>query len=302
MIKILPGLLGAVLLCSSTRTWGCDVCNYSSGVQSVGLFPQSTGNYVGLHYMGYQTRSEYPGLFDKSKDNASVQRYDNLQLSVRLHINKHFQIITSLPTGTYRNRDSSSNVRYTGIGDASIQIGYRILLKKDSQEQVLLLHTTCKTPTGAFIPADGQILRAPSPGSGSWDIGLGLNYTYRTPNWGYYGELSFLLTTPNKQRYKVGNRSILAGTIFHSLKKNQWTLMPQAGFRSEYSLHDYQHYDRKWLDMHSGGLLLFASAGGQILYKQTGFRLLAYIPVVQHYAGGSVHSSIRSEAALFLIF
>lgn len=303
MTKIRFGLLGIVLLGSSIPGRGCDVCGYSSGMQSLGLLPQSGSNYIGLHYLGYQARSEHPALFDKNVSEKSRQQYNNLQLSLRIRLSKRFQLLGFIPTGYYRNTGSDTTFSYTGIGDAGLQIGYRIPIKKSEDEnRFLLLYAGIKVPSGKFIPADGQLLRTPASGSGSLDYSAGIAYTRSMRSWGYNGECSFLLTRPNKERYKFGNKSFAAGNIFLSRSTGKWTFMPQAGLRLEYSLHDYDNYDRKWLNEQSGGMLGFVTAGGQVLRQQWGMRLLAYVPAVQHYAGGYVHSGIRAESALFFTF
>lgn len=304
MYKFLFGVLSAALLLSTTESVrACDICGCSAGTQSLGLLPQSSGNFIGLQYLGYHARSEHPDLFDKTVKEKSWQRYDNVQFSARIRLNKHFQLLAFVPALHYSNRDSITTVSRTGIGDAAVLLGYGISLpRQDNDEQFLMLTGGVKMPTGKYMPTNDALLSPASTGSGSWDLQTGLSYTRRLRNWGYNAEASFQLTTPNKQRYKFGNRSAVAVNVFRRWTKGPFTLMPQCGARMEYSLHDYDNYDRKWLNEQSGGLLIFGNAGGQLLFRSAGIRLLAYVPAFQQFASGYVRSAPRWEASLFFLF
>lgn len=302
MQKILSGILGMLLMLSNATTANaCDICGCAASTQSLGLLPQSTGNFIGMQYMAYHAHSEHPDLFDKTLTEKSRQQYHNVQLSARIRLSKHFQVLAFVPAMQYSNSDSVSSVKRTGLGDASVQLGYVLPLFGEN-DQFLMLTAGLKMPTGAYTPTNGELLVPASTGTGSWDLISGLSYTRRFRRWGYNAEGSFLLTTPNKERYKFGNRSLLSLNAFRRWEYGKLTLMPQCGIRFEHSLHDYDNYDRKWLNEQSGGTLVFAGVGGQLLYRSAGMRLLAQVPVAQHFASGYVHSGPRWEASLFFLF
>ena len=114
--------------------------------------------------------------------------------------------------------------------------------------------------------------------------------------------MAYTITTASKGGYKYGNRLNSGLMAFYWIGKNDFSLLPQAGVRYEYSLHDYDNYTRKWLNEGSGGTILFGTAGLQAYYKRYGAKVIYSIPVSQHYAAGNVTVQPRLETSLFLLF
>ena len=140
------------------------------------------------------------------------------------------------------------------------------------------------------------------PGTGSWDFMVNANYTLSHRKVGLNADAAYTFTTVNKESYKYGNRFNAGLIAFYSLKVKSVNIIPQAGLRYDYTLHDYDNYDRKWLNDQSGGYMCFASAGVQAYYKKTGARFTYQLPLSQHYGAGYVTAQQKLDAGIFLLF
>ncbi|GAA4457146.1 hypothetical protein [Rurimicrobium arvi] len=298
-------LLTSVLSAGAPDSIACDVCGCSANIQSLGLLPQFSNNFVGLQYLTYHSVSNHPALFEGKPDEHTEQQFRSLQLWGRIRLSQRFQLLAFVPYLHNTNQDTSASITKSGIGDVTLMVNYSVPLKRPSKgERLLLAGLGIKAPTGHYdsLANTGTGLPNVQTGTGSWDMNGNLSYTRRFSRWGYNAEGSFSMTTPNRSRYKFGNKTALALNAFYWKKSGAFTFVPQCGLRVEHALHDYDNYDKKWLNEQTGGVLSFVTAGAQVMLKQAGLRAMAYIPAYQHYATGYVHTRTRWECSVFFLF
>lgn len=282
----------------------CDVCGCSVSSQSLGLLPQFSKHFVGLQYLYSSSTSNHPSLFAGKPDEHSEQQFTNTQIWGRYQIAKRVQLFAFIPYIHSTNQNSEGSTVSNGIGDATLMSNISFPFKqRNESKRLLLMGVGIKFPTGKYNPnAAANSLANSQTGSGSWDFIANTNYTQKKGKWGYNVDLSYLFTTANAWQYKFGNRFNASAICFYWIERKYVTIVPQAGFKIEYALHDYDNYSKKWLNEKTGGTMNFASIGTQVFYKNFGLKASVQIPFYQQYATGYVHSNARFESGIFLLF
>jgi hypothetical protein len=303
-------ILGMMLLASAWMepSRACDVCGCSASNQYLGVLPTANLNFVGIQYLHNGFSSDHPSLFENRPNERADDYYNTVQLWGRYNIGSRLQVFAFVPYRYNVQRTDTGTSTMSGVGDISV-LANVLLLKDDASatgwQHQLLAGGGLKAPTGAYTGVterDKLGLPNMQPGTGSWDVMLNANYTLRRRSEGVNLDASYTLTMPNAERYKYGNRLNVGLLLFHSWRKDAFTLMPQIGCRYEYTLHDYDNYDRRWLNEQSGGYMAFATAGIQAYYKQLGLRCTYQLPVAQQYARGYVTANNKIDAGIFLLF
>jgi hypothetical protein len=182
---------------------------------------------------------------------------------------------------------TDTNISDKGIGDISVLVDrVWIRTEKNSWKHLFLAGAGIKAPTGSNIGVtdlDRQGLPNMQAGTGSWDFMVNSNYTLSHHNSGLNVDAAYTFTTANKYNYKYGNRLNIGLLAFHSFKKNKFTILPLAGMRYEYTLHDYDNYSEKWLNDQSGGYICYTTAEVQAYYQKLGLRIACQLPIAQYY-------------------
>ena len=291
-----------------TSAYACDVCGCSASNQYLGILPKANLNFIGFQYQYNSFTSDHPSLFEHRPNEHGKDYYNTFQIWGRYNVCNRLQLFAFVP---YRYNiqllDTASTIS-SGLGDVSI-LANAVLIKEDATgdgwQQQLLAGGGIKLPTGKYTgitAMDKQGLPNMQPGTGSWDFIINSNYTVRRKSVGMNVDAAYTITMPNSESYKYGNR-INAGVLgFYAIKRKAMTILPQAGIRYEYTLHDYDNFDRRWLNEQSGGYMCFATAGVQAYYKQLGLRLTYQIPVSQQYATGYVTATQKVDAGVFFLF
>ena len=284
----------------------CDVCGCSASNQFLGVLPGYDYNFIGFQYMNTDLSGTYPSVYENRPDEHSRDYYNTFQVWGRYSAGKHYQLFAFVPYQYNIHRQDSANALRSGIGDISLLVN-RIFLNKEHRklQQQLTAGVGIKLPTGSHTSlsiADKQGLPNMQPGTGSTDLLVNVNYTIRRNNAGMNADAAYTITTTSKDSYKYGNRLNAGATGFYSFAAGQFSIMPVAGVRYEYALHDYDNYGRKWLNEQSGGYLLYATAGIQAYYKKIGARINYQLPVAQHYSSGYVTADHKIESGIFLLF
>lgn len=296
-------LIGAA---GSSDAWACDVCGCAVSNQTLGLLPQFSTHFVGLQYQYASSESKHPSLFKGKADEQSFQTYRTAQIWGRYQVSKKIQLFGFLPYINNTNRETAQTTRSEGIGDATLMANLSISLKENKKwKRLLLAGAGIKLPTGTYTGmANAERNGVPNvqTGSGSWDVPINVNYTQKATRWGFNADLSYLLTTANKEQYKFGNRMNCAVSGFYWIEKKSVKIVPQAGIRAEYALHDYDNFAKKWLNEKTGGTLLFSTFSTQVFYKKLGIKAAVQLPVYQQFAAGYVHSRSRVEGGIFILF
>jgi hypothetical protein len=298
-----------LILAVAMNTSACDVCGCSASNQYLGLLPQLQWNFAGLQYEYSSFSSTHPSLFEGLPDEHAADYYNTVQAWGRYNIGKRLQVFAFVPYHFNRDHADTSYAASSGIGDVSFLID-RIMIKDPEigspWGHQLIAGGGIKLPTGrntGITAPDRLGLPNLQPGTGSWDFIINSNYTVRYKKLGLNLDAAYTFTTANSHDFKYGNRLNAGLLAYYSPKlKGKLSLLPQAGLRYSYSLHDYDNYNKKWLNEQSGGYLLYADLGVQAYYRQLGLRLNYQLPLAQHYGAGYVKAGVKTEAGIFILF
>ncbi len=284
----------------------CDVCGCSASNQFLGILPRYSYNFIGFQYQESSFSTAHPSLYENKPYDHSHDHYNTFQLWGRYNLGQHYQLFAFLPYQYNIHKQDSANSKQSGIGDISVLLN-RIVWKSESDKvnHLLLVGGGIKLPTGhhdGISTLDKQGLPNMQPGSGAFDFIANTNYTIRYNKAGINLDAAYTFTSTTKDSYKYGNR-LNAGILgFYTLNVKQFALLPIAGVRYEYTLHDYDNYSRKWLNEQSGGYLCYATLGIQAYYNKLGARLTYQQPIAQQYGAGYVTTNHKVEIGIFLLF
>jgi hypothetical protein len=297
-----------LLLGTNTIVKACDICGCTANGQSLGILPQFYQHFIGLQYQYRSYHSQTALSVDGTAGANSNEYYNTLQIWSRYYIGKRIQLFAFVPYTSNVQHEQGVVTTTSGISDASILANY-VLVKQDdcnkAWKQILLTGGGIKLPTGVYgnsSTADKNGLPNLQPGTGTYDFIINTNYTLRHNNYGINTDVSYTITTPNASKYKYGNHLNSSLSAYYLQQRKQWTILPQAGVKCIYALHDYDNYSKHWLNEQSGGYQLFATIGTSIYYKHIGLKELVDLPISQHYSGGAVTSQSQYETGLFFLF
>jgi len=302
-------ILSLLLLTIQMHASACDVCGCSASNQYLGLLPQLHWNFAGLQYEYSSFSSTHPALFEGLPDEHAADYYNTVQAWGRYNIGKRMQVFAFVPYHFNRDHADSSHSETSGIGDISLLIDGIVIKDKGNTGawgHQLIAGGGIKLPTGrntGITAPDRLGLPNLQPGTGSWDFIVNTNYTVRYKKLGLNLDAAYTFTTANKHDFKYGNRLNAGLLVYYSPKlKGKISLLPQAGMRYSYTLHDYDNYSKKWLNEQSGGYLMYAEVGIQAYYNQFGLRLNYQLPLSQYYGAGYVSAGAKTEAGIFILF
>ncbi|MCW3123678.1 MAG: hypothetical protein JWQ38_3170 [Flavipsychrobacter sp.] len=288
----------------------CDLCGCSASSQYMGILPQFHKHFIGIQYQYTGFTADQPSLMDPAGHERAYSFNNTMQVWGRYHVSDRLQLFGFIPYHTNNGDDAGSAFKVKGIGDVSALLNAVIIKDRNDTDfttwhQALLAGGGIKASTGKYTgitTLDEEGLPNVQAGTGSWDFIVNANYTVRHDGVGLNADAAYTITTAGKAGYKYGNRLNSGLMAFYWLRKNNFSLLPQAGIRYEYSLHDYDNYSRKWLNEGSGGTILFGTVGLQAYYKRYGAKVMYSIPVAQHYADNDVTVKPRLETSLFFLF
>lgn len=305
MKRLITAFLGASVTISSAHA--CDVCGCSASNQYLGLLPKANISFISLQYQYAHLESNHPSLFSNRPNEHGHDYYNTAQLWGRYAVNQHLQLFAFVPYRYNIQRTDSAVFKGSGIGDVSV-LANTVLIRQDDAssrwQHQLFGGGGIKLPTGKYagITAMDRLgLPNMQPGTGSWDFIVNANYTVKKASFGVNADGSYTITTPSSEHYKYGNKLNTGVLGFYSFELGKWSIVPQAGLRYEYSLHDYDNYERKWLNEQSGGYMSFATMGVQCYLKRAGARLTYQLPVSQNYSTGYVVAKQRIDAGIFFL-
>lgn len=289
------------------HTLACDVCGGSGNTQLSGILPIYTGHIIGVQGQYRYFTATQKALSEQNPDSYFDEHYHTMQVWGKFQAGSKTQLYAFVPFQSNVTITNGLRTVNSGLGDVSF-LANRVVLKTpdtlSGAKHMLMAGIGAKLPTGKY---SGLTERSASglpnmqPGTGTWDFSINANYTIRGAKYGLYTEASYVFTTPDKEWYKYGNRLGTSAAAFAIIRQNALTVLPQAGARYEFSLHDYDNYQRKWLDEQTGGSMLFGTLGVQATWKRVGAQLNAYLPLWQNYAAGNVTAKYRTDAGIFIL-
>lgn len=283
----------------------CDVCGCGSGGQYFGLLPVANRSFAGVQYQYYRFNTQHPSLFGNSRIERSTNTYSTVQAWGRYTMGKRVQFFAFVPYRYNLQQTDTGAYAEKGIGDITVIADVVVLNDKLGRfTHQLLAGGGVKLPTGKYIGVtdmDRMGLPNMQPGTGSTDFVVNANYTVRRLAAGLNMDAIYSLTTSNSDQLKYGNRLGVGVVAFRFVDMGRVSLLPQAGARYEYALHDYDNYSRRWLNEQSGGYMTFATLGLQAYLNRVGLRAMYSHPVAQRYSVGYVQAKARMDLSLFLL-
>lgn len=305
MKKIMSGLL---LLCAALpAARACDACGCSASGQSLGLLPQHYPHFAGLQYQYRTLRNTFPALLEGRPDDVSDQHYNTVQAWGRYAFSQRIQLYAFVPYQYNVREEKGVRTSSSGIGDVSALLNAAVIKKSADKGwgQLLLLGGGVKAPTGAhagITELDRRGIPNAQPGTGSWDFILSANHTMKKGRVGLNVDASYTLTTANADDYKYGNRLSAGLTVFRTVDLPRWQLIPMAGIRTDYVLHDYDNYSERWINKQTGGYFSYGSLGLQAFRGHWGLTAQGFCPLLQDYAQGHVKAGARAETGILYLF
>lgn len=302
-------ILCCMLLCTGAviSSFACNTCGSSSTGQSLGLLPSMHKHFAGVQYQRRIFSSIHTALAENNPAEHSEEHYNTFQVWGRYHLGERVQVFGFVPYQVNIQRKGGSATQISGVGDVSVLANVALIRTEDEEAKwnsVLLAGGGVKAPTGAWSSVnvtDRNGLPNMQPGSGAWDFIMNANYTLQNGQWGSNAEASYTVTTVSEDGYKYGNKLSAGLLAFYKWQKGNFAMLPQAGARCEYALHDYDNYKRKWLNEQTGGCLIYGSIGLQAYYKRAGLQLNYLLPLPSYYAGGNVTAGYSASAGLFIL-
>lgn len=295
------------ILSGTNYTNACNVCGSSAGNQYLGILPNSKSSFAGVQYQYREFQSTHETI-ESAGPETSRDYYHTAQVWGRFNLFRNLQLFAFVPYVYNERVENSIYSRNTGLGDVTLLVNYRILGANSTGKEwqhSLLAGGGVKLPTGKYDRNDiryNEGLPNIQPGTASFDFILNTNYTLQRNNTGINADISYVITTPNKDQYKFGNRLSAGLLAFHNFAIKQLKLIPQAGSRYEINELDYSNYYYSVKNMYSGGNQLFASAGLQAFCSNIGAQAMLHIPLSQNYSDGMVKSKYKTELGIYFLF
>lgn len=300
-------LLLSTLIAYMNNAAACGVCACSASNQYLGILPNSKSSFVGMQYQLREFKSSHDAM-EGMQPETSRDFYHTAQLWGRYNPFGNVQLFAFVPYVYNERYEDAGYSRTTGLGDVTVLANYRILgancTGKEWQHH-LLAGGGIKLPTGKYdrqAITYNEGLPNIQPGTASYDFIVNTNYTLQHNNTGVNADVSYVITTPNRDKYKFGNRLSAGLLAFHNISARQLKLIPQAGARFEHAETDYSNYYYSIKNTYSGGNQLFASVGLQAFRNNIGAQAMFHIPLAQHYVGDMVTGKYKTELGIYFLF
>ena len=286
-----------VLLISTIKSYGCDLCGCGNGSSFFGIMPQSHRSFVGVRYgiKSFDTHLDIPSQ-------SSHELFRKTELWGRFYPAKKLQILAFLP---FNNNEQKlvalqKTLKLNGLGDASILANYSIVntLMTDSLprkfDHNLTFGLGTKLPTGRYKYNLYNDQEVGNPnfqlGTGSVDFMINSIYTITHKNWGLNTDITYKINTKNSNQYHFGNKFTGNLLLFYSKKSDKSTLMPNVGLSFENAMEDSKNGDLVKL---SGGNVLLGNIGLETYIKKLMFGVNYQAVIKQNLANGELHANNR---------
>ncbi|MGB0887606.1 MAG: hypothetical protein ACPGSL_05760, partial [Vicingaceae bacterium] len=226
----------------------------------------------------------------------SYDVFANFYLNPRLQLN-----LSTYFADNYILNDDSTTTNVAGIGDATFVMKYRVFNSKKCNDSIknrfihrLTAGGGIELPTGNYNKSTitgietefkaNTRLGAPieeldphmQAGTGSFNYIFLLEYMTKINNIGLNTNVSYKLTTANKNGFRFANRFNANGTVFLLLNfTNKFRVMPYVGSTLETSKRDLQDENPV---LGSGGKVVFLNGGFNFFINKLSVELSYYTP------------------------
>lgn len=295
-------VLSLLTISVGIKAIACDMCGCATSSQYLGILPIHYKHLIGLQYA-------YTGfsVWNNASQKASYEWINTTQIWGRYSINKSIQLFAFIPYHVKTGNDGGRSFNISGIGDASVLGNWTVVKQSNFSgkwQHNLMLGGGIKLSTGKYTGTT-ELDKAGLPniqaGTGTIDFIINTNYSLWYNKWGLNTDASYMFTTVGKDSYKYGNKLTSSLLIFRNIEKGKWTVLPQLGLRYEYTLHDYDNYNKKWLNENSGGHVLYNSIGIQTYFNRWGGKVVYNQPIISYLGNGRIDNRPKMEAGIFFL-
>ncbi|MCG2611116.1 transporter [Flavobacterium sp. SM15] len=269
----------------------CDACGCSASGGSMGFSSMLNSNFIGIRYFNQRYRSN-----DKLYTNSvwHDENFNTIQLWARIPVVKNVQVSVLAPYHFNSRKTFAESQLISGLGDITFIGMYR--LYQTHKDSTVFVHTLqlgggIKAPTGKFDAANnGSVNPSFQLGTGSWDYLLTLEYVIKHKKIGLNTMLNYIIKTENEKKYRFGNQTNYAVTLFYLWEKNEYSVAPQLGLAGEVYAFNYQYGEKV---RNTNGDVIFGKFGFEIGRDKLSFGANAMLPINQNLTGGRVEASYR---------
>jgi hypothetical protein len=280
----------------------CNVCGCGVGNYHYGILPQFGKNFLGMRYR----HASYVSTLDESHmDSYSYETFQTMELWGRFYPMKKIQAFVFVPVNFNERREGAGVKSLTGLGDIVISANYNLMNTYDSTNSFLkhnlLVGAGLKLPTGEFREIENGLTVNQNfqLGTGSVDFLFNVIYTVRHKNIGLNTELSYTVTTTNKDEYRFGNTARTGITAFYIFRKGVFTLMPNIGVSGEF-FKDNKQFGQPFPD--TSGWAALCSIGLETYYRKVAVGFSYSRPGKQALFNEKVEANDRVSAHLTFMF
>jgi hypothetical protein len=285
-------LVVSFLSLMSMDATACTVCGGGAGGYYMGLMPLFAKNYVGMRVRTSAfTTHAYgdPAFYDYTKQRDA---FTTAELVGRYYPTRKWQITAFVPYQFHTQSALGKTHATSGLGDALLFGNYNVINNLADTSGPAFRHSLwvgagLKMATGHFERQTVQDVNAGKPtfllGTGSWDPMVMASYMVRRYRTGISLDLTARYATLNRDDYAFGNRLTANLSLFTIRQKVGWGYMPNAGLYAEATGRDYNktHFVNQ-----TGGNLLAAQAGVDVMVRQWTVGVLGQTPLAQRLADG----------------
>lgn len=284
----------------SIITMACDICGCGVGNSYIGILPDFHKHIFGLRYR-YNSILTHVGVNGSTTYLTTKETYNTIEAWGGWNIGKTFRIMASVPYSFNERTNQGVANSKNGIGDITLLGYYQLLNNRHTifthklLAQSLWIGGGIKLATGEYNPLHKSTANDNANlfqlGTGSYDLNIGTMYDMRLQDMGINLSANYKITTANKYNYQYSNKFNINTQAYYKFRiKSKLTIAPNAGVQYERANKDL---DKNFKVTSSGGNLLLATAGVEIVSGKIAIGANIQTPFSQNLANGIVKANNR---------
>lgn len=239
----------------------------------------------------------------------SKDYYKTMELWGGWNIGKKWQVLAVIPYNFVHQVSDDGITNNQGIGDIAMTVNYKVFninsttAKHKAIAQQFWIGAGVKAPTGKFnVDATDPALVAianTQTGTASIDYMLNAMYNIQVNKFSVSTSASYKINSSNTDKYAFGNKFSASSIAAYSIKKDQFSILPNAGLMYENTA--INKLDKEKVAQ-TGGYLLTASGGIEISYKKFTVGANMQLPMSQSFATGQTELKLRGMTHITFAF
>jgi len=283
------------------QTRACDACGSGPASTAWGVMPNVHTHFIGLR--ASWRHSYTTSAMTHSFGNPGREDFLRTELIGRYAMHRRLQVIAQLPHRYTESTGASHTGRFSGPGDASIQLlGLAVLPAETARvRHALQFSGGMKFPTGRF-QFSHEVPVALQNGTGTWDALAGVQYAMRVGDLGGLVEASSRLTASSVGNYRPGSQGMAMARLFYTYKPVETRWIPSVGWVYEKWTADYTDTRYDLTAPFSAGQLSALSLGADVFTPRRAAGVDVAIPLWHQMAGGYTKPGITLQARITFFF